>query len=163
MNIAVVFRPLREFEERLADLYMWFAELFAADREAADLFRIMSRDELAHARLVEYERRLVMANSAIFGEVSVDLGEIEAATLSVGEVRTRRVAPVLGEALALAVEFENLAVEQHCRGALKKVTPEIARLVDSLGKADDIHVKQLIDFAAKRGIVVAKNQPSART
>lgn len=152
MNIEVAFRPLAEFERKLAELYGFFAEALEDDREAAFVFAKMSNEERGHAALVDYAKRLLQKDPRMGGDIDVDLSIVQAALEKVRAARETGLAPSLERAVQVALEIEALAAEGHYRAALKKMNPEMERLLKSLGGEDQQHLGRLTEFAAKRGI-----------
>lgn len=156
MKIEAAFRPLAELERKLAELYGAWAEAFEGDREAAFVFFKMSSEELGHVAFIDYARRFVQKDPKLGGDVDIDLSLVQAALEKVRGLRETGVAPSLQRAVELALELETLAAESHYRAALKQVNPEMERLLSFLGGEDQQHVGRLNEFAAKRGIGIAR-------
>ena len=152
MDIQSLLKHLVEFESAIGGLYEWFSQIFAGDREAEFVFYRLALEERGHVDLIEFQRRLVRKNPGSFGEVTVDFQEIVRLTDRVRSVRRGDQPPTLDQAVALALELEGSAAEYHYRTAMREASPDAARLLDSLGKADQFHVTGLRDFAARRGL-----------
>jgi hypothetical protein len=153
MDIMQVLRPLEQLERRLAELYQWFADLFESDSEAAFTFHRMFLEERAHVHLIEYQRRLARGNPGAFGEVEVDIAGVERAIASIDAFRDNGGPPTLDRAVRLALELESGAAITHLRAAIRQSSPEMARLLDSLGKGDRRHQRALRQLAERRGFV----------
>ncbi len=153
MDVLLVLRPLHELERSLGELYQWFSEAFAGDGEAAFVFHRLFLEEQSHVRLIEYQRRLARSNPTAFGNVEVNLEEIQRAIARIGAIRNGGNPPELKEAVRLALEFETGAAEVHIRSAIKQANADVSRLLDSLGTSDKQHVSSLRAFAEKRGLL----------
>lgn len=153
MEYVQVLRPLEQLERRLADLYAWFGELFADDAEAAFVFHQMFLEERAHVNLIDYQRRLARGNPGVFGDVEVSLDKVEAGIARIDAVRSASPSPDLPAAIRFALELEASAANYHLRAALRQSSPDMARLMDSLGRADRQHVGALRRLAETRGLV----------
>jgi rubrerythrin len=154
MNIESVFRPLADLERSLADLYTWYSEIFAENPEAAFTFFKLAAEEKGHASLVDYQRRMVQKNQALAVGIDLDLEPILRSLSRIKGLRTGP-PPTLAEAVRAALALEENAAEMHYRNVLKSARPEIARLLDSLGGEDRVHVARLTAFAVKNGLLEA--------
>ena len=76
MHILGVLDLLEKLETKISELYEWFSRNYADDAGAASLFYRISIDEIAHANLVRYEKKLAVQNSKIFSEIHLDVVEI---------------------------------------------------------------------------------------
>ena len=152
MDIQSLFRHLSEFEAGIAELYEWFSQLFADDREVEFTFCRLATEERGHVDLIEYQRRLVRKNPAAFAGVTVDFQEIVELAGKIRALRAAQHPPTLDEAVRFAFELEGSAAEYHYRTAMRESNPDTARLLDSLGKADRLHLAGLREFAERRGL-----------
>lgn len=162
MKIEAAFRPLRELERGLADLYGSWAEAFEDNREAALVFFKMATEEKGHAALIDYARRFVQKDPALGGDIDVDLSRVRETSDRIRHYRESEETPSLERALEIALEFEEAAAESHYRTALKQMNPEMERLLQFLGSADEQHVDRLKEFSAKlrRPSRVTKRSPA---
>jgi len=152
MGIQALFKPLAEFEGKIAELYEWYSELFKADAEAAFVFFQLAAEERAHAKIIEYQRRMVRNSPAEFADVAIDLKPVEEALVAIAALRNPPRPPSLEEALRAALTLETSATEYHYRTAMKQASAGTARLLDALGTAERHHLGKLVDFAKKRGV-----------
>ena len=153
VDIQQVLRPLQQLEEKLGELYDWIAGTLAEDREIATVFHRLALDERSHAAQVEYQRRLARQNPNAFAQVDLDLAEVFAALDVVHQARQAGEALTAAKAVRLALELESGAADFHYRKSLAQLDPEVARLMGSLGRADRLHVEQLLDLAQRRGLL----------
>ncbi|MBK6406933.1 MAG: hypothetical protein IPF66_18980 [Holophagales bacterium] len=154
MNIDAALRKLGDLERSLAELYLWYSEVFSSDPEAAFAFFKMASEEKGHASLVEYQRRMVQKTSAHSFDLDIDLGSIEAALEKVKVLRASPGIPTVDDALRETLLMERSAAESHYRNALKSANPEIGRLLDALGGEDRLHVTRVSELARRRGITL---------
>jgi len=152
MDIQTLFKPLAEFEGKLAELYEWYSELFRLDAEAASLFFQLAVEEHSHVTRIEYQRRLVRMSPMDFADVSLDLKPVEEGLATIATLRNAPQPPSLEEALRAALTIEASAAECHFKAAMKQANSGAARLLDALGTADRDHLGKLVDFAKKRGV-----------
>jgi rubrerythrin len=155
MDFLRALRTLERLERKLAELYAWFGELYTKDEDAAFVFHRMYLEERSHVSLVEYQRRLARANPSAFGDVDADLAGVEEAIARIEAFRGNGQSPELVEAIRFALELEASAAKSHLRGAVRESSPDMARLMGSLGRADRQHAGSLRQLAESRGLVVA--------
>lgn len=160
--IDTALRRLAELEQALADLYSWYSDVLVSDAEAVYVFARMARDEAGHARLVDYQRRIILKGPALEVDVDLDTGAIQALREDVRKLREAPQAPTVDEAVRQALRLEMAAVEALYRKALKDVSPEIARLVEALDREDSLHVERLVAMARHRGIPIPPEAATGR-
>lgn len=154
MIIDTVLRRLDGLERALAELYEWYSEVLWADAEAVYVFLRMSREEKGHARLVDYQRRILQKDASLSIDVEVDLAGLEALVEKTKALRAGPVLPTVEEALRETIGLELTAAEVHYRHALGRVRPEVARLLSALGEEDRLHLERIQDMMRHRRIVV---------
>lgn len=152
MDIQTLFKPLAEFEGKVAELYEWYSELFKADAEAAFVFFQLAAEEHAHVKIIEYQRRMVRNSPKEFADVTLDLKPVEEALATIATLRSAPRPPLLEDALRAALTLETSAAEYHYKTAMKQANAGAARLLDALGTADRTHLGKLVEFAKKRGV-----------
>lgn len=151
-EVVTILRHLEDVEERLAKLYRLFSEKFAEDAEAAFVFYRMSVEEKSHAALVQFQSRLAKQNPKLFPAVPFDLDATLTDKVKLNKILDRYGVLDLESAVTTALELETAYFESHCRAATSASVPELSRLLASLGAGDETHIRQLIDFAGRRGI-----------
>jgi rubrerythrin len=154
MSLQRLLKTLIDAENRLGELYAWYAEVYADDAEAASLFYRMSRDEKAHAALIEYEKRLVNKEKDAVLEISLTEQEAAEFLRRVETVLSSRQAPPLKEALSIALALEESGAENHLAGVSSRVAPGLVKLLQNLGKEDRRHYSDLAALARRRGLPV---------
>jgi len=150
------FRALKlveSIEQLMADLYESFSRTFAADEDAAAFFFRISREEISHRNLVQFQERLVKKNPKSFGEVNLDLDLFNAATAKVQYFMKRDAPPTLEEAVRISIDLESEVVEHLYRTVIAEANPAVQELVSNLGRQSEIHRKHIQDFAIQRGFV----------
>lgn len=156
MHIIKMLGPLEESEALMSDLYEWFSKEFSDDAEAASLFYRISIEETVHANLIKYLHRLVSQNMKLFYEtqmeVQMDIKEIYEGLARINSIRTST-SPSLKEAIRIAMELENGAVEQHYSVWIGAGIADISHIAKSLLKFDSSHFLEFERFAEKRGFV----------
>ena len=152
VEVVVILRHLEDVEQRLAKLYRLLGEKFAEDTEAAFVFYRMSLEEKSHAALVQYQSRLAKQNPKLFPAVPFDLDATLAEKVKLNKILDRFGVLDLEGAVTTSLELETAYFESHCRAATAASVPELSRLLASLGAGDESHIRQLIDFAGRRGI-----------
>ena len=152
MNLDDAYRALAEQAKGMAALYGRWADSFEADPEAALFFGRMAAEEVGHANLADYQRRVLRkANPALPPDVDLVLEEIMLLT-DISRRSAEAPARSLEEALCLASWMEASVAEKELRKTVHETDPELGRLLASLGGGDRRHVERLEAFAAKRGI-----------
>ena len=153
MDIQQILRPLQQFEEKLGELYSWFAQVHAIDLEFAAVFNRLAMEEKSHAAQLDYHRRLARQNPKLFDRVDLDLAVVLAALERVEQVRSEPAPPTIAAAVGLALELESGAADYHFRNALAQLNPEVSRLLGSLGRGDQVHYQRLLELAQRRGLL----------
>ncbi len=140
-----------ELENVMAELYEWYASVFAGDADAAAVFFRLAMEERNHARMVLHVRRASRQNP---GAGEIDRTVIDGVAEMVEKARRFMSADAspLAAAIAFALELELGAAEGHLRDALKGANPEMARLLESLGADDRAHAGKLERLAADRDV-----------
>lgn len=157
MNIQSLFKPLEEVERSLAQLYRKWSDTFAPGSEESMLFYKMSMEEKAHVSLVQYQKRLVRQNPAMFEDVPISMADIEQLTAQVNHLLSSPRPVTVKSAVEMAIQIEESAAEYHTRSAIVASRPEMGSLIRSLARADRQHVEGLREFARAHGI----KQPSS--
>ena len=151
MEISKVLDELEKLEHAMAKTYEWMAEIFDADDEASAFFAQMARDEVSHANLVKYERRLVRADPDAFAsKVDVPPEIIGNALKCIAGFRAATPAPTLVQALRFALKMEADCAESLHREVVLQANPGLGSLIGNLAKADARHYEQLEAFVAAR-------------
>jgi len=151
MEISKVLDHLEKLELAMAKTYDWMAEMFDADDGAVAFFTRMARDEVSHANLVKYERRIVRADPDAFApQVDVPSNAIADAFACIDEFRRSNPNPSLVQALRFALKMEADCAENLHREAVLQSNPGIGGLIGNLAKADARHYEQLEAFVAER-------------
>ena len=150
MQIIKLLGPLEKLEAQLSTLYKRFSEIFRNDAEVSIFFDQMSTDEAAHANLVRFERRLVAADPAQFGEVDVDISEMEKISSHIALLMKSSEGLTVEKALQASIHLESSVVEQHYITAITLSNSEVARLLNSLSSFDCRHFSAVEDFARRR-------------
>jgi rubrerythrin len=148
-----VFRNLIKFARASADLYYFWAETFQDDSEAAFVWGRMAAEEVGHANLVVYQRRILRKSAGPSGDVDAAMDEV---TVLIDIVRRALEGPphTLDEAVRLASWIEASAAGSELQSALTQSDPGIQKLLEHLGTDDRMHVERLKAFAAGRRIAL---------
>jgi rubrerythrin len=146
-DIYTVLRHLEELEHSISRLYERFSRDFSNDREASFFFYRLSLDEIAHRDLVKYQLKLVKKSKPDeFAEVDIDIEEIKELTDNIKKEYLSKDELSIEKAVELALKIESNAAEHHYRQAMKQARPELARLLDSLGRSDKEHLAVIRDY-----------------
>ena len=151
MHILKMLGPLEQLETRMADLYTWFSHVFREDEEAAAFFNRVSVEEVVHANIIRYQRRLVSHNPKSFSDITIDISLIEKTIADIAALKNTEPHPVLEDALRKAIELEHCLAEEHFRTAIVKSNYEVSDLLRSLGAFDLRHINCFHEFANQRG------------
>lgn len=124
------------------ELYLLFAELFAANLEIAALWRKTALEEGNHAAQFGLAKRLRIG---VVEAVSVDMGKAERALAFVRSVlqHVRTAPPTLREALRLAIELEEKLADFHMDCVAKFTEQCYREMFTAMMEADEGHVRAL--------------------
>lgn len=147
MTILKILDTLQQLELRVAELYRWLSDVFAADREASGVFFRLSLQEQTHANLIAFQRRVILHGGGPVAVPNIDLGGVAEVMAQVEEFRTGK--PSLEEAVAFTTSLEDSAAEQIHTRLLSKCDSPLAALMRSLA-ADDLRHKELLGTLTKR-------------
>ncbi|MBA4371401.1 MAG: hypothetical protein C0402_00920 [Thermodesulfovibrio sp.] len=151
MHILKMLAPLEELETKMAGLYEWFSRIFSEDIDASSFFYRVSVEEVVHANIIKYQRRLVTQNPKSFSEIDMDVASIRKVLSDIDAIRDAAEPPGLEDALRHAIDLEHSTAEEHNRTLIGKSNPEVERLLRGLGAFDCRHITCFHEFAAKRG------------
>ena len=160
MDCYRALKLVESIEQLMADLYERFSEAFAADEDATGFFYRMSRDEISHRNLVQFQQRLAKKNPKDFGEVNLEIDLFAAATEKIQYFMKRENTPTLEEAVRIGIDFENDVVEHLYRTVIAESNPAVQDLVKNLGRQSEIHRKHIQDFAVQRGFAAGWERTS---
>lgn len=149
MNILKILDTLQQLELRVAELYRWLADVFAADREASGVFFRLSLQEQTHANLIAFQRRVILHGGGPVAVPDIDLRGVAEVIARVDEFRASTPRPTLEQAVAFAVSLEEGAAEQVHSRLLRGCDSPLATLVRSLA-ADDLRHKELLGTLTAR-------------
>lgn len=150
MDLATTLKRLEKLEQEMAELYSWFAQVFVADQEAAGFFASMAEQEVAHAGLVRFERRLVCSDHSSYRGLDIDPGGLDQLESWIQKFRGQNEQPSLGQALVLAMRVESHAAEHLHRTVFAEFNSELHELVGNLSRSDWKHFEALRRFADAR-------------
>jgi len=150
VKILPALQALSELETSIAKLYEHYRDSFAENPKAKMLFFRMAREEHGHVRIVAYQRRLVRANPRLFGNIDLDLTEVERTTAAVQVLAAQPSPPTVDEAVGAALRIETSAAESHYRSALASSDEEIAVFLENLARGDKEHLARLMAFAQEQ-------------
>jgi rubrerythrin len=162
VKILPALQTLSELESSIAKLYEYYRDILAENPKARLLFFRMAREEHNHVRIVAYQRRLVRANFRLFGDIDLDLTEVERTTIEVQALTAQPFPPSVDEAVGAALRIETNAAESHYRNALASSDEEIAAFLDNLARGDKEHLARLTAFAQEQGLEEAVRTPTRR-
>lgn len=151
MELSTALRTLERLEEKIAELYTVFSQWYADDVEVSSMFLRMSREEMGHRNVVRFERKLLLQGSDCeFAGESI-MAQIRNIMHSIDQYIVLSEPPSACEAVQFAIRIEVDAAENHTRKEMLAGHPEIGQLANKLGRADELHVEKLTEFARQRG------------
>jgi rubrerythrin len=160
MDTLDALRGLRQVEADLEDLYAWFAEVFAEDLEAGELFSRLSREERSHKVLVDHQLNLARNHSGTELDVEVDAEALKTLLDDIRRLRQQDPPPPLSDAVSSAVMMEFVADEAYLGRVVRTSSKSIEAMIDRLVDAGQQHHGRLKDFAKQRGMLVVVNAAS---
>jgi rubrerythrin len=160
MDTLEALQGLRQIEADLEELYAWFAELFAEDLEAGELFARLSREERSHKVLVDHQINLARNHSGTEVDVVVDPAALKSLLGDIERLRQQDPPPSLSEAVSSAVMMEFVADEAYLGRVVSTSSKSIEAMIDRLVDAGQEHHGRLKDFAKERGMLVLINAAS---
>lgn len=147
MTLTNILNRIEQLEHTVADLYAWLSRKFSADHEASAFFWVMHTQELSHAGLVQFERRLVRSDPDAFANVEIDTSCLQEVEEQIQAFRRDTPEPLLKQALMFAMKVESHAAENLHRNAFIQANPDLKGLIASLAHADEQHYETLRKFA----------------
>lgn len=146
MELVQIMKPLTELEYQMHRLYMWFSDCYGNNETHRLFFREIAREELQHRDMVKKQRDLLIKSFREFRDIDADIQGIHQLTGILKDIADKREKKPLAEALDVAIQIEQSAVERHYRFLIAKANPVLKEMVDVLVKADRVHVQRLLDF-----------------
>lgn len=146
MQLLQILKPLMELEYQMHRVYMWFSDVYESPDMIRSIFRTMAKEELMHRDMVQQQIELVKERFRDFETVDADLDGVLKLTELLKDIADARKAMPLMEALDVAIQIEQSAVETHYRFLIAKASPVLTELTAHLADADRVHVQRLIDL-----------------
>ncbi|HPQ39990.1 MAG TPA: hypothetical protein PLV45_06410 [bacterium] len=146
MELLQILKPLMELEYQMHRVYMWFSDVYHEVNGASLMFRTMAKEELKHRDIVQQQMQLVKERFREYDTVEADLKGVVTLTDLLRDIADKREKMPIREALDVAVQIEQSAVETHYRFLIAKASPVLTELTAQLADADRVHVRRLIDF-----------------
>ena len=159
LDLLKALRELEQIEVRMADLYEWYAGLFADDPEASALFCHLQMEEVGHQNILRYEGRIVRANPKAFRDFSFNTELLTRTLQAIDSFRKAEPQPTLEQALETALIFETGAAELYYITIFKDSAREFSQFVTNLHAASRTHFEKLHKFASRRGIDAFSRAP----
>lgn len=148
-NVLTVLKALEDLEQRMADLYAWYHEVFGDNVAAADFFYKMSVDEISHRDVIRFQNRVAQQNFKLFETVEIDLKGLSGFVGKIDAMFSRT--PSLREAAIATRELEQSVYEVHYRNAIAQANPFMTKLLVGLNKYDRRHRADIDEFGVKCG------------
>lgn len=156
MEITKALHELKKIEIKAQELYSHYHKLFHGDQEAADFFQVISEEEKSHADIIEYQIRLIRADSKSFSEVDFDVKPVNELIDKMNAQMLSTPPVSLESAIRFSISLESDAVESLYRTLMGKSNPEVAELISKLGIEDKAHLGKLKAFAKSRSYSIVK-------
>lgn len=151
MGILAVLTALEQVELGMADVYDWLSGEFADDDDAAGFFARMSREEISHRNLIQYQRRMIRsADATTDPHVDAPMDEIRDTLQTIHDFRNQSRRPTLAQALLFAMTMESRMAERLHRDVIVQARPELGDLMRSLAADDLRHQRRLEEFVGRR-------------
>lgn len=150
MGLESDLRELEQFERELGAFYDWLTTTYKDDSQAAAIFFRLKTEEMAHANLLQYQRRLYQKNPALFHGMEIGTFDAEGTLEGVKILRDQTSPPPLSEAVRTAVAIEQSAAERHSRQALQMAKGQVSVLLETLSEGDQAHARALVEFGRAR-------------
>ncbi len=143
----IALKRIQELENTLAECYEWLGNRFSDREEVRAFFYNLGLEEIGHGDLASYQARIVVANSALFPAVDVDLVSLESALTAIRKFR-KGPTPSLEEALRFSHDLEESLAEQYSTSVVSQTNHEMAKLIEALSEECGRHHARLMDFAS---------------
>lgn len=158
INVQKLFDLLLQIEIKMAQVYECFSKKFADNTDAKNLFLRLQQDEISHQTKVKFEKNLAFkSKSSLKSNLKeVEFDEIHSLLTMMEEIISSTDTISLEEALAGAMDFEENACQRHHKIATELFDEPTAKLIKSLGKADDEHFNAVKKFIKDNKIKIIK-------
>lgn len=138
----------KDIEERCADIYFFFAQLFAADQDIASLWDKTAHEELNHANIIKLAMN---CRDLDLAPVAPDLSRHREFERSLRQqlATLRNEPPALAAALQVALDLEKRLLEFHLLNVAVFQNAQERKLFEVLSGSDKTHLSALEAAAAK--------------
>jgi rubrerythrin len=153
MDLRKALIPIEELEQKLASLYEWFSVLSESDDEAKSFFARLSREELSHQQIVQYERRIIMRNPKIFDAIDVDVEVVHKVIGDIDHLMKEKPPSDLNAMIRITLDIESSAAENYYRTAMIESNADVAQFLHRLGLSFKTHLKAVEEFAELKGVI----------
>jgi rubrerythrin len=143
LKLTKILDIFRAIELKSAELYAYFAQLFADDLQLSELWMKTSQEEENHARQFDLVIKLIKENA--IDSLSANMEEAISAYDYIDQIynKVRLDPPTPAEALITAIGIEKYLVDFHVIGVTWFLDFSFQQLFTSLMKADNDHVEAL--------------------
>jgi CheY-like chemotaxis protein len=152
MDIYKVLDLLERVEGQMGELYKQLREEHKLNKEASSFFSVLQLEEESHVQLIRMERRIVQASPKAFGDVSINLSEINSHIENMKSLKTARLK--LPELLGRIYGLESSPAEKYLVDALKDTNEDLSELLVQLSGTFKVHAEKVAEFARTLGVEI---------
>ncbi|MGC2424010.1 MAG: hypothetical protein WA666_06615 [Nitrospirota bacterium] len=156
MDLKSLMSKVVELEGSLSIVYQKIADRFSNDPETKDLFSQLSSEEANHKEIASFQRRVIVANSALFHPVEIDEKTFDYVTVKINRLSNNNL--TLEEIVDLCVKLEDSMSEHYVFIAAGKTNKRFGKFIVQMSSESLGHAKKIIEFAKKRGIALTKHE-----
>jgi rubrerythrin len=161
MDLKSLMSKVVELEGSLSVVYQKIAERFRSDPEAEELFSQLSSEESNHKEIASFERRVIMANGALFYPVEIDEKAFEYVTAKMKRLSNDNL--TIDEIVNLCVKLEDSMSEHYVFIAAGKTNKRFGKFIVQMSSESLGHANKVIEFAKKRGIILTKHEKEEKS
>jgi len=159
MDTYSTLMELRDLEEAASALYKKYSKMFQEDPDASALFASLSAEESDHRDMIGALGASYKKDPSSFGELDVDLLEVENALVEVAKAMKQDAKETVEEAVKFALRLELKMSEQYNIFAVAESNIKYKRLMQMTLESEE-HFGKLLKFAWARGYEAGKSYPS---
>jgi len=148
MKASVALGKIAQLEQKSADLYAFYAEIFENVPGAQKFFLEMQKEEIEHRDQILFQKRLLKTEDLEFDFAEEEMESVMRSCLEIEEHISSGVFEI-NDALKFAISLEQDSSEVQLRTKLARISPQMGKLVNALKNGDTAHIQSLKSLASR--------------
>lgn len=152
MDVYKLLDLLEKVETEMSGLYKKLHEDHKLNKEAAEFFMDLHREEESHVQIIRMERRIIQSAPKAFKEAQVNLSEVD--SILENAANLKKVKLELSDLIGRIYGIESSPAEKYLIDALKDSNDGLRDFLVQLSATFDTRAEKVAAFANKLGVQI---------